>query len=193
MAVKTVTVGSGGTDYDAGWKQLTIKKAKYDNYNGNKFIDIWFDDYPDNMNARVYETINKTTKEEFKISSWFRLANAGILEVIDNGSGKPVVKYDDDVENLSGKEINVLFYRETTGEGEYARIWRDPAPIMIEADTGSNELSYTEQDVSFWKTRSERSLSSWQAKDGQTETSVNAIAQSVTDIPTGVTAEKAPF
>jgi len=193
MAVKTVTVGSGGSDYDAGWKQLTIKNAKYDNYNGNKFIDIWFDDYPDNMNARVYETINKTTKEEFRISSWFRFANAGILEVIDNGSGKPVVKYDDDVENLSGKEINVLFYRETTGDGEYARIWREPAPIMTETDTGSSEIPYTEKDVSFWKTRSERSLNSWQAKDGQTETSVNAITQSVTDIPTGVTAERAPF
>ena len=189
MAVKTVTVGSGGTDYDAGWKQLTIKKAKYDNYNGNKFIDIWFDDYPDNLNARVYETINKTTKEEFRISSWFRFANAGILEVIDNGSGKPVIKYDDDTENLVGKEINVLFYKEKTGEGEYARVWREPAPTVMDTD----ELSYTDNDVSFWKTRSERSLNSWQAKDGQTETSVNAITQSVTDIPTGVTAERAPF
>ena len=184
MAIKTVTVGSGGSDYEAGWKQLTIKNAKYDNYNGNKFIDIWFDDYPDNMNARVYETINKTTKEEFRISSWFRFANAGILEVIDNGSGKPVVKYDDDTENLSGKEINVLFYRETTGDGEYARIWREPAPVMMETD----ELSYTEKDVSFWKTRSERSLSSWQATNGQTKTSMDATAQSVTDPP-----EKAPF
>ena len=184
MAIKTVTVGSGGSDYEAGWKQLTIKNAKYDNYSGNKFIDIWFDDYPDNMNARVYETINSKTKEEFRISSWFRFANAGILEVIDNGSGKPVVKYDDDVENLSGKEINVLFHRETTGDGEYARIWREPAPIMMETD----ELSYTEKDVSFWKTRSERSLSSWQAMDGQSKSSVETIVQSITDPP-----EKAPF
>ena len=123
MAIKTVTVGSGGSDYEAGWKQLTIKNAKYDNYNGNKFIDIWFDDYPDNMNARVYETINKTTKEEFRISSWFRFANAGILEVIDNGSGKPVVKYDDDVENLSGKEINVLFYHPGHRYFLYGAFW----------------------------------------------------------------------
>ena len=91
MAIKTVTVGSGGSDYEAGWKQLTVKNAKYDTYNGKKFMDVWFEDYPDNLNARVYETINKTTKEEFRISSWFRFANAGIQEVIDNGSGKPVV------------------------------------------------------------------------------------------------------
>jgi len=185
MAIRTVTIGSGnGADYEAGWKELTIKNAKYDHYNSNKFIDIWFEEYPGNMNARVYEAVNGKTKEEFRISNWFRFANAGILEVIDNGSGKPVIKYDDDTENLSGKEINVLFYRETTGDGEYARIWREPAPIMMETD----ELSYTEKDVSFWKTRSERSLSSWQATNGQTKTSMDAIAQSVTDPP-----EKAPF
>ena len=185
MAIKTVTVGSGGSDYEAGWKQLTIKNAKYDHYNGNKFMDIWFEDYPDNLNARVYETVNKTTKEEFRISSWFRFGNAGIQEVIDNGSGKPVITYDDDTENLNGVEINVLFYREDTGDGEYARIWREPAPVVMDTD----QLSYTEKDVSFWKTRSERGLSSWQqARNGESETSVEAVVQSITDLP-----EDAPF
>ena len=150
MAIKTVTVGSGGSDYEAGWKQLTIKNAKYDHYNGNKFMDIWFEDYPDNLNARVYETVNKTTKEEFRISSWFRFGNAGIQEII-----------------------------------EYARIWREPAPVVMDTD----QLSYTEKDVSFWKTRSERGLSSWQqARNGESETSVEAVVQSITDLP-----EDAPF
>jgi len=55
MAIRTVTIGSGsGADYVPGWKELTIKKAKYDSYNGKKFMDVWFEDYPDNMNARVY-------------------------------------------------------------------------------------------------------------------------------------------
>ena len=112
MAIKTVTIGSGSSaDYEAGWKELTIKNAKYDHYNSNKFMDIWFEDYPDNLNARVYETVNKTTKEEFRISSWFRFANAGIQEIIDNGSGQPVITYDDDPTNLSGMRVNVLFYR----------------------------------------------------------------------------------
>ena len=57
---------------------------------------------------------------------------------------------------------------------------------MMETD----ELSYTEKDVSFWKTRSERSLSSWRATNGQTKTSVEAIAQAVTDPPE---TSKAPF
>ena len=74
MAIKTVTIGSGsGADYEAGWKELTIKNAKYDHYNSNKFIDIWFEEYPGNMNARVYETVNRPPKKnsEFLIGSGF--------------------------------------------------------------------------------------------------------------------------
>jgi hypothetical protein len=186
MAIKTVTIGSGSSaDYEAGWKELTVKNAKYDYYNGNKFMDIWFEDYPDNLNARVYETVNKTTKEEFRISSWFRFANAGIQEIIDNGSGQPVITYDDDPTNLNGMKVNVLFYREQTGDGEYARIWREPAPVIMETD----KLSYTEKDVSYWKTRSERSLNTWQARDGESSSSIETVMQTITDPP----ADEVPF
>jgi len=183
MAIKTVTVGSGGSDYEAGWKQLTVKNAKYDTYNGKKFMDVWFEDYPDNLNARVYETINKTTKEEFRISSWFRFANAGIQEVIDNGSGKPLITYDDDVANLEGVEINVLFYK----DGDYSRIWREAAPVATD-EAEEKLLSYTEDDVSYWKTRAERSLAQKEAMSGESESSVEAISNSIDPLP-----EKAPF
>ena len=186
MAIRTLTIGSGsGADYEAGWKQLTIKNAKYDTYNGKKFMDIWFEDYPENLNARVYETVNKTTKEEFRISNWFRFANAGIQEVIDNGSGHPVVTYDDDPVNLEGMAINVLFYREQTGDGEYARIWREPAPIVTETD----KLSYTEKDVAYHKTRAERSLNTWKSRDGETASSIETVARTITDPPE----DKVPF
>jgi hypothetical protein len=188
MAIKTVTVGGSTVDYDAGWKQLTIKNAKYDTYNGKKFIDIWFEDYPDNLNARVYETVNKTTKEEFRISNWFRFTNSGVQEVIDNGTGKPVITYDDDAGNLRGATVNVLFYKESTANGEFARIWREPAPTVMETE----KLSYTDKDVSFWKTRSERSLVSYQSMNGQSKTSVDAISHSISE---GLPADsaKAPF
>ena len=53
----------------------------------------------------------------------------------------------------------------------------------------TDQLSYTEKDVSFWKSRSERSLSSYQqAKNGESETSVEAVVQSITDAP-----DDAPF
>ena len=186
MAIKTVTIGSGsGADYEAGWKELTIKNAKYDHYNNNKFIDIWFEEYPGNMNARVYEAVNGKTKEEFRISNWFRFANAGIQEVIDSGSGHPVITYDDDPVNLEGMTINVLFYREETGEGEYARIWREPAPVVIETD----KLSYTEKDVAYHKTRAERNLNTWQSRDGESISSIETVASTITDLPE----DKVPF
>jgi len=188
MAIKTVTVGGSTVDYDPGWKQLTIKSAKYDTYNGKKFMDIWFEDYPVNFNARVYETVNKTTKEEFRISNWFRFTNSGIKEVIDNGTGKPVITYDDDPENLRGATVNVLFYKESTANGEFARIWREPAPTVMETE----KLSYTDKDVSFWKTRSERSLVSYQSMNGQSKTSVDAISHSISEGLPADTA-KAPF
>ena len=75
--------------------------------------------------------------------------------------------------------INVLFYREETGEGEYARIWREPAPIVTETD----KLSYTEKDVAYHKTRAERSLNSWKSRDGETASSIETVARTITDPP----------
>ena len=45
-------------------------------------------DYPENMNIRVYETFNNTTKEEFKIANLFKHANAGIVGVLKDPNGK---------------------------------------------------------------------------------------------------------
>jgi len=155
MAIKTVTGGVGGADFTPGWKELTIKNAKYGTYNTNKYIDIWFEDYPENLNCRAYEAINKQTKEEFRIANWFKFANAGIQEVIDNGSKKPVITYDDDPENLVGTKINVFFYKEKgkDGDREYSRIWREPAPTVMETD----QMVYTEGDCAYWMNRAERS------------------------------------
>ena len=75
MAIKTITAkAGGGVDYSPGWKKLKISNAKYGTYNTKKYIDIWFDGYSDNLNARVYETVNKKTNEEFKISNWFGIS-----------------------------------------------------------------------------------------------------------------------
>ena len=106
MAIRTVTIGSGsGADYVPGWKELTIKKAKYDTYNGNKFID--------------------------------------------------------DAANLNGMTINVLFHKDPKDD-KYTRIWREPAPVVMETD----KLSYTEKNVSFWKNRAENSLNAFQSSNG---------------------------
>ena len=159
MAIRTMTVGSGsGADFSTGWKELLISKAEYGNYNGKKYLDVWFDDYPEHMKCRVWAAINPKTQEEFRISSWFRFTQAGIQEVLDDGTGKPIITYDDDASLLAGMPINVYLYK----EDEYSRIWREPAPIVGEGE----HLTFTEKDVAYWKRSAEGGLKRWNDQNG---------------------------
>jgi len=59
--------------YDQGWHEVTVRKAAQGTWNGPKgdkiWIDLWFENYADNQNLRVFEVVNKETNEEFKIST----------------------------------------------------------------------------------------------------------------------------
>ena len=163
MAIRTMTVGSGtGADYSIGWKDMLISKAEYGNYNGKKYLDIWFEDYPDNFNCRVYETINTKTKEEFRISSWFRFSQSGIQEVLDDGTSKPIITYDDDASLLSGMPINVYVYKRYSEKDDksYGKPWSEAAPIAGEGE----HLTFTEKDVEYWKRNAENGLKRWEEK-----------------------------
>ena len=159
MAIRTMTTGSGsGADFSTGWKDLLIKKAEYGDYNGKRYLDIWFEDYPDNMKTRVWEAINPKTKEEFRISNWFRFSQSGIQEVLDDGTGKPIITYDDDAILLEGMPINVYLYK----EDEYTRIWREPAPLAGQGE----HLTFTDKDVMYWKKSAENGLNRWNDQNG---------------------------
>ena len=111
MRTLTVKKGGGGSNYTVGWHTLTVSNAKYGDYNGAKFLDIWFDGYPENFTMRVYEK-KGPDGEEFAIGQVFRFANAGITDGLDGPDGNVVVKIDDDANHLRGKEINVFFHVE---------------------------------------------------------------------------------
>ena len=161
MAIRTVTGGTASVyDFTPGWKELTIKNAKYGTYGDNKYLDVWFEDYPDNLNARAYEAINKKTKEEFRIANWFKFANAGIQEVIRGENSHPVITYDDDPANLVGTTINVFLYNEEKSGNEYLRMWREPAPTVMDTDM----MSYSENDVVYWKGRAEKSYHNYRTR-----------------------------
>ena len=165
MAIRTMTTSSGtGTDYSVGWKELVISKAEYGDYNGNRYLDIWFEDYPDNKNCRAYEAINTKTKEEFRISNWFRFSQTGIQEVLDDGTGKPIITFDDDASLLAGMPINVYFYEKYSEKDDrnYAQIWREPAPVAGEGE----HLTFTEKDVDYWKRSAEGGLKRWKELNG---------------------------
>ena len=144
MALKTMAMNTTTGQFDDGWHELTIATAKAGSYNDKGYLDITFEGYPDNLNARVYEAINGTTGEEFKIANLFKYANAGIAGVLQDPSGKnPIIQYDDDPKGLEGKKVNVLFYKEVkTGKG-YTRVFADLAPVEQEGE----HISYTADQV----------------------------------------------
>lgn len=144
---RTLTVNKGGGgNYGEGWKTLTISKATYGDYNDSKYIDVWFEGYPDNFNARIYAKVNNG--EEWAIGQVFRFANAGITGCLEGSDGNIVIKMDDDPAQLTGKQVNVYMYK----EGKYSRILKQfaPTPFTNDAET------FSDDDVTYWKNRAEQ-------------------------------------
>ena len=78
---------------------------------------------------RVYELSNKETNEEFAISNTFKYANAGILAILDDPSGrKPIIQYDDDIKHLIDKVVNIYIHPDPKNT-KYNRIFRECAPV----------------------------------------------------------------
>ena len=148
--MRTLTVKSGGGgqfNFDAGWHEVEISKAKYGEYNGDKFLELQFADYPENFTLRIWAKIGKNG-EEFAIGTIFRFANAGITEVMEDGSSNIVLKLDDSVEGLTGKKLNVFFYK----KGEYTEAYNSVAPTVFK----NAAEEFTEDDVNYWKGRAEK-------------------------------------
>ena len=124
MAVKTMPVSTGAGLYNEGWHEVTISKAVEGVYRSakdeSKYIDLWFENYADNNNLRVYQAVNRETSEEFKLVNLFRHAMAGIINKLDDPTGKkPILQYDDDVANLVGTRVNVLLFKNEKGYNEF--------------------------------------------------------------------------
>ena len=132
--MRTVTLKeNSGVDYSAGWHTLTINNAKYSNVDGTAVLDIWFEGYPENFNMRTWA--KETNGEEWRIARLFRFANAGIGEVLEEDGTKRLA-LDDDANQLVGKTINILFYKEDVtmpdgNEKTFARPYTDPAPTVF--------------------------------------------------------------
>ena len=180
MAIKTMSAGGGGGEkFKEGWHEVEISGAEYGTYeagNGDskKYIDVLMKDYPENMNIRVYETFNNTTKEEFKIANLFKHANAGIVGVLKDPNGKnPLIQYDDDTKNLVGKTIQVYIYKEQKTGNEYSRVFDTVAPIAQEGE----HLSFSPEAVGSIKNsiikQVEKKLEA-EAKSAPATTSVSA-------------------
>ena len=67
MAIKTMSHSSGSGKWTAGWHTLTINKAEYGDWNGKRYIDTFFDGYPETFKLRTFENFTKETHEDFLI------------------------------------------------------------------------------------------------------------------------------
>ena len=146
MRTLTIKKGAGENNFAPGWKTATITKAAYGDYNGSKFLDVWFEGFHENMNMRVYAKEGQDG-EEFAIGQIFRFANAGIVEGLEGPDGNTIIKFSDNADNLKASTLNVLIYK----DGQYSRICKQPAPTVF--DNAAD--SFSEDDVKFWKQKAE--------------------------------------
>ena len=119
-----VTKKEGG-GYDEGWKTVTISEATKGDFNGSKYIDLFFEGYPESVHCRVWEAKNKDG-EEFSIANLFRYSNPTILEEMDK-DGTAAANLDDSPAGLKGKSLQVLFYKKANG---YSEISKNVAPAV---------------------------------------------------------------
>tara|TARA_R110002020_G_scaffold471536_2_gene698712 strand:- start:845 stop:1381 length:537 start_codon:yes stop_codon:yes gene_type:complete len=146
--VRTLTVRTGGgSSFSTGWHTKTIEKAEYGDYNDSKYIDVWFEDFPPTLNMRVYAKEN-SNGEEFAIGNLFRYANAGISSALEGQGGTKVVKLDDSVEQLIGKNLNVYIHK----DGKYSRVLNQCAPTEFQ----NVVETFSTDDVQYWKDRAEK-------------------------------------
>jgi hypothetical protein len=173
--MRTLTVRKGsGTNYITGWHTLTVSNAKYGDFNGTKFLDVWFEGYPENFTMRVYEA-KSPDGEEFAIGQIFRFANAGITDGLDGPDGNVVVKIDDDTGHLTGKELNVYFHK----DGDYTRALKQCAPVCFK-----NIIEeFNEHDVEYWKGRAEKYYTDYVLNKTNGATPVATTERETADIP----------
>ena len=181
MAVKTMVQKTGTGLYDIGWHELVISSAVYDTWKtpdgkSKRYVDLHFEGYPDNMNLRIYEAKNRETDVEFKIANLFRYACAGIIDVLNDPTGKnPVIQYDDEAENLVGTRINVFFYKEKADDGnEYSRPFDTVAPV----EQVTEHVTWTADQVVRLKVAAEKNFA--KVKGDKVVHTTNHTAKSTT-------------
>ena len=172
--MRTLTVKQGGSIWTTGWHTLTVSTAKYGDYNGSKFLEIGFKDYPDNFTLRIYAKVGKDG-EEFVIGNVYRFANAGITEVLEGTGGDKVVKLDDSAKQMIDKQLNIFFYK----DGDYTRAYSSVAPTVFE-----NAIdTFTESDVEFWKNKAETRFRDYTPGGATVNTENGVVEDKVVGIP----------
>ena len=171
---RTFTLPKKGTGlWNEGWHTVTISKAEYGDWQDTKYIDVYFDGYPDNFNMRIYAKIGKDG-EEFAIGNLFRFSDAGITDALESAEGETVIKMNDEAEELIGKTVNAYFYK----DGKFTRILGQIAPVPFK----NIVEEFTEKDVKYFKGRCESFFSKW-VEPKLKDTVDDEVVTEATDVP----------
>ena len=152
-------VNTSGSDFTEGWHEVVIASADAGDWNGTKYIDLRFNDFPESLKCRIWSAKNKETGEDFGLGNLYYYAVAGITTADDDGN----LSIDDKPTNLVGKRLNVLFYKKDNG---YTEIVDRVAPVI----TTEGPVIFTDSHVASLKTKAET------RRDSKVGTPVNGVA-----------------
>ena len=157
---------SSDVGFEEGWQIVIISDAVYGDYNGSKYIDLFFEGYPESLKCRVWEARNQDG-EEFSVSNMVRYSNPDILEELST-DGELSASLDDSPAGLKGKKLQVLFYKKDNG---YTEIFQKVAPAVPFENIIDN---ITEERILKIKTSAEAYKAKRDAKASETTTNTTA-------------------
>tara|TARA_Y100001938_G_C8010828_1_gene389909 strand:- start:388 stop:906 length:519 start_codon:yes stop_codon:yes gene_type:complete len=167
--VKTLTVKkTTGVSFGEGWHEVVMSKAspgKYSGGEGTKYLDVFFDGYPDSLKLRVHEKYNKDTNEEFAVLNLYRYSNSGIKEVLEGSDGSMTIGIEDEPENLIGNKVNVYFYKNKEG---YTNVSEIIAPSVFKNDLEEFDEAGVERMKTSCEERIKRYLNNSPATESST-------------------------
>ena len=161
---------SSETGFSEGWHEVVIENAVTGDYNDSRYIDLFFEGYPESLKCRVWEARNQDG-EEFSVSNMVRYSNPDILEELST-DGQLSANLDDSPAGLKGKKLQVLFYKKDNG---YSEVFQKVAPAVPFENIIDN---ITEETILKIKTSAEAYKAKRDAK--ASETAVNSEQTSET-------------
>ena len=158
------------TGFSEGWHEVVIENAVMGDYNDSRYIDLFFEGYPESLKCRVWEARNQEG-EEFSISNMVRYSNPDILEELST-DGQLSANLDDSPAGLKGKKLQALFYKKDNG---YTEVFQKTAPAAPFENIIDN---FTEERILKIKTSAEAYKAKRDAK--ASETTIDTAATSET-------------
>ena len=151
---------SSETGFSEGWHEVTIENAVMGDYNDSRYIDLFFEGYPESLKCRVWEARNQDG-EEFSVSNMVRYSNPDILEELST-DGELSASLDDSPAGLKGKKLQALFYKKDNG---YTEVFQKTAPAAPFENIIDN---FTEERILKIKTSAEAYKAKRDAKVSET-------------------------